>query len=186
MSIIAGVDEAGRGPLAGPVVAACVILDAKYHIDGLKDSKKLSEKKRNELFALIKQHSIAWSVGSCDVTEIDEINILQASLVAMQRAVANLKVSPNEVWIDGNVCPKLPFLAKSFIGGDNSIEVISAASIVAKVTRDKQMYELHDKYPEYRFDKHKGYGTRVHMEAMAKFGITSEHRRSFKPVSQYC
>lgn len=179
---VAGVDEVGRGPLAGPVVAAAVILDPDRPVAGLRDSKKLSEKRRNELCEQIKAESLAWALGVCTPAEIDELNILQASMLAMARAVIALRVEPGLVQVDGNRCPELPYPVEAIIGGDDSIAAISAASIIAKVTRDRQMLELHEKYPAYGFDRHKGYPTVQHLEALGSHGVTPEHRRSFAPV----
>lgn len=180
--MVAGVDEAGRGPLAGPVVAAAVILDPHHPIDGLADSKTLSEKHRETLAAQIKQHAIAYAVGSASVEEIDKFNILQATLLAMQRAVNQLKPAPNQVLIDGNQAPQLTYPTQCIIKGDASIAAISAASIIAKVTRDHHMliYEKH--YPGYGFAQHKGYGTKQHFSALQELGVTAIHRRSFAPV----
>ncbi len=180
--LIAGVDEAGRGPLAGPVIAAAVILSPDKPIQGITDSKKLSEKKRDALFQLIQEQAIAWAIGRAEVHEIDDINILQASLLAMQRAVAALKVAPSHIQVDGNCLPKLPYSAEAIIGGDGSVEVIGAASILAKVVRDREMLEWHEKYPQYGFAAHKGYGTAVHLRALAEHGPSPIHRTSFAPV----
>jgi ribonuclease HII len=177
---IAGVDEAGRGPLAGPVTVAAVIL--KQCIDGLNDSKKLSEKKRLELEPLIIENAIAWSVIHVDVETIDEINILQASLLGMQQAVDRLKVAPSEILIDGNKCPTFSIPARAIVGGDGKIAEISAASILAKNARDRLMLELHQDFPQYGFDKHKGYGTKLHRLQLQKHGPCPHHRKSFAPV----
>lgn len=182
---IAGVDEAGRGPLAGPVIAAAVILDPTKPIKGLNDSKKLTEKQRDKLFIEIRQHALAWSVARATVTEIDEINILQASLLAMQRAVAGLGVAPKLVLVDGNKAPLFACEAKAIIQGDLLEPAISAASIVAKVLRDRYMVMLHKKYPQYGFEGHKGYPTAKHVEALRQHGISRVHRTSFAPVAQY-
>jgi ribonuclease HII len=182
--IIAGVDEAGRGPLAGPVVAAAVILNPKRLIKGLDDSKALSEKKRELLFDLIQEHALAWAIGSADVYEIDTINILQASLLAMQRAVAGLSMQPDIAYVDGNQAPKLTCKVKTSIGGDALHGAISAASILAKVTRDREMTMLAERYPEYGFAKHKGYGTKDHMAALVRHGVCDIHRRTFAPVTR--
>jgi ribonuclease HII len=182
--LIAGVDEVGRGPWAGPVVTCAVILDPNYPIEGLRDSKKLSEKRREVLADIIKERALAWSLGRAEVEEIDKYNILQATLIAMQRAVAGLSVKPTEVLIDGNRCPDLPYKSRAIIQGDNTIEVISAASIVAKVARDQEMMRLDERYPGYGFAKHKGYGTKIHMDALALLGPCEIHRRSFAPVAQ--
>ncbi|MBI2790777.1 MAG: ribonuclease HII [Gammaproteobacteria bacterium] len=183
MTLTAGVDEVGRGPLAGPVIAVAVIIHPKQ-ISGLRDSKKLSEKKRNELSTLIKQNAVAWAYGFASVIEIDKINILQASLLAMQRAVNNLAVRPDKVLVDGNRCPYLEMPSQAIIGGDDTVVQISAASIVAKVIRDYLMTVLDKRYPEYGFAKHKGYGTQDHMVALQKYGATPIHRRSFAPVRE--
>lgn len=182
-TIIAGVDEAGRGPLAGPVVAAAVILDPRRPIKGLADSKKLSESQRNELFELIRTRALAWSVARARVNEIDSINILQATFLAMQRAVAGLSVTPNKIIVDGNLCPKFHCEARAIIKGDDTEPAISAASIVAKVLRDRFMVMLDKKYPNYGFAKHKGYSTAAHMAALRMHGATRVHRKSFEPVA---
>ncbi len=181
-TIIAGVDEAGRGPLAGPVVAAAVILNPNLKIANLKDSKLLSAKKRESLFDQINMQALAVSWASCSVVEIDSINILQASLLAMRKAILNLKIQPNQVLIDGNVLPNLAGLsvtARAIIKGDQLEPAISAASIIAKVIRDRLMLELDQKYPVYGFAKHKGYGTKEHVAALRQHGKTIEHRNSF-------
>lgn len=180
--LIAGVDEAGRGPLAGPVVAAAVILDPKNPIQGLTDSKKLSEKKREKLYDEILNKALAYAIGSADVCEIDNINILQATLLAMKRAVEGLPTKPTLVWIDGNCAPQISYPTKTIIGGDLLEPVISAASIIAKVTRDRIMLDYDEKYPQYGFSGHKGYGTALHLDALQKFGASPIHRRSFAPV----
>lgn len=184
IEIIAGVDEAGRGPLAGPVFAAAVILDPGRPIDGLADSKKLSAKRREELKNIICEQSSAWSVASADVHEIDRINILQASLLAMQRAVQKLTIMPTLALIDGNKCPQLPCQARGIIKGDATVAAISAASILAKVARDQLMLEMDLQYPGYGFAQHKGYGTQQHMDAIRILGITPIHRMSFMPMRQ--
>lgn len=181
--LIAGVDEVGRGPLAGPVVAAAVILDPRNPIAGLADSKALTEKRREHLFQEIRTKALAWSVARATVSEIDEINILQASLVAMQRAVAKLSIAPQLVLVDGNQCPKFPCEAIAIIKGDQTEPAISAASIVAKVLRDRWMLWLDRCYPEYGFAQHKGYSTAKHMAALKAHGATRTHRRSFAPVA---
>lgn len=181
---IAGVDEAGRGPLAGPVIAAAVILNPKRPIEGLADSKQLTEKKRELLFEEIRQHALAWSVARATVTEIDSINILQASLLAMQRAVASLKIAPHLALIDGNKSPVLSCETRTIIGGDALEPSISAASIVAKVLRDRLMLLLDKKYPQYGFAKHKGYSTAQHMQALRVHGVSRIHRRSYAPVAE--
>lgn len=180
--LIAGVDEAGRGPLAGPVIAAAVILDPKRPIGGLADSKKLSEKQREQLFQEIRQHAFAWSVARATVREIDQINILQASLLAMQRAVNGLKSKPHHALIDGNICPKLICSSQAIVKGDATEPAISAASIVAKVLRDRIMLMLDKRYPNYGFAKHKGYPTAAHLEALQLHGPSRVHRFSFAPV----
>ncbi len=179
---ICGVDEAGRGPLAGPVYAAAVILDPAKPIPGLKDSKLLSETKRNFLAARIREHSIAWAVALASVEEIDRLNILQATLLAMQRAVAGLGVLPDEAWIDGNRCPTLLCRARAIVQGDRLHAVISAASILAKTARDAEMRRLHQHFPQYSFDRHKGYPTPEHLALLARHGPSEIHRRSFAPV----
>ncbi len=180
--LIAGVDEAGRGPLAGPVVAAAVILDPQKHIDGLADSKVLNERKRDSLFEAIKIDTLSWSVGVATVEEIDELNILQATLLAMQRAINGLAIQPDEVLIDGNCLPKLLMPAQAIVKGDSKVKAISAASIVAKVVRDKIMVDYHNLYPDYAFQFHKGYGTKQHLKEIEKFGFLPIHRKSFNPL----
>ncbi|HCG7265974.1 ribonuclease HII [Vibrio parahaemolyticus] len=182
--LIAGVDEVGRGPLVGDVVTAAVILDPNNPIEGLNDSKKLSEKKRLALLPEIKEKALAWSVGRCSPEEIDELNILQATMVAMQRAIAGLKVQPDLVLIDGNRCPELPMDSQAVVKGDLRVAEISAASIIAKVVRDQEMEELDKQYPQFGFAKHKGYPTKAHFEAIEQHGVISEHRKSFKPVKK--
>ena len=179
--LICGVDEAGRGPLAGNVVAAAVILPENHGIIGLNDSKKLSEKKRNLLYSLIREKAIGYYIAEASVAEIDELNILQATFLAMSRAVLNLPVIPDEILIDGNkIPPQLSELnCRAIVGGDALIEAISAASILAKVTRDNQLLELDKTYPNYGFAKHKGYGTKAHIEGIKKQGICDIHRRTF-------
>ncbi len=179
---LAGVDEVGRGPLAGPVVAAAVILDPERSIAGLKDSKKLSETRREELAETIRENALAWCIGRAEVEEIDRINILQASLLAMRRAVEGLPLRAEHVLVDGNRCPELPCSAEAIVGGDNTIPVISAASILAKVVRDREMVELDRLYPGYGLAKHKGYPTKIHLQALQELGVTEIHRRSFGPV----
>ncbi|MCO8107207.1 MULTISPECIES: ribonuclease HII [Acinetobacter] len=180
---IAGVDEAGRGPLVGTVVAAAVILDPNNPIAGLNDSKKLSEKKREKLFIEIQEKALAWAIAEASPAEIDELNILQASLLAMRRAVEALQVQPDQVLVDGNKIPQgLNMPCEAVVGGDALHAEISAASILAKVTRDRQMLELDQKFPQFGFAKHKGYPTKAHFEAIALHGVTTEHRRSFGPV----
>ncbi|MGE8570843.1 MAG: ribonuclease HII [Acinetobacter amyesii] len=180
---IAGADEAGRGPLVGSVVAAAVILDPNNPIEGLNDSKKLTEKKREKLFIEIQEKALAWAIAESSAQEIDEINILQASLLAMRRAVEKLSVQPEHVLVDGNKVPTgLAMSCDAVVGGDAIHPEISAASILAKVTRDHEMVELDAKYPQYGFAKHKGYPTKAHFEAIAQYGVIDEHRRSFGPV----
>ena len=181
---VAGVDEVGRGPLVGSVVAAAVILDPNRPILGLRDSKKLSEKKRIAFEAEIKQHALALCVAVATAEEIDEINILQASLLAMKRAVEGLSIQPELALIDGNKIPKLSIPAQAIIKGDDLIPAISAASILAKEYRDREMKFLAELYPEYQFDKHKGYPTALHLEKLNQFGIIAEHRKSYKPVKK--
>lgn len=181
--LIAGADEAGRGPLVGSVVAAAVILDPNNPILGLNDSKKLSEKKREKLFIEIKEKALAWAIAEASHQEIDDLNILNASLLAMRRAVEQLSVQPQHVLVDGNKIPQgLSMSCDAVVGGDALHPEISAASILAKVTRDHQMLELDAKYPQFGFAKHKGYPTKAHFEAIAQFGVVEEHRRSFGPV----
>ncbi len=180
--IVAGVDEVGRGPLAGPVVAAAVILDPKRPIAGLADSKKLTEKRREALDPIIREQALCWALGRAEPEEIDRINILQASLLAMQRAVAALTTQPGLALVDGNKAPRLPCQVRTIVGGDASEPAISAASIIAKVARDREMVELDSRYPGYGLAKHKGYPTRQHMEALQRLGVTEIHRRSFGPV----
>lgn len=182
IGIIAGVDEAGRGPLAGPVVAAAVILDPQNPIEGLADSKKLSESQRNRLAVLIKQQALGYSVAQASVTEIDQLNILQATLLAMQRAVNGLSLLPELVLVDGNRLPTLTIPARAIVKGDSKIKAISAASILAKVTRDAFMVAYHQQYPDFSFHIHKGYGTKQHIAEIEKFGCLEIHRRTFNPV----
>ncbi len=179
---IAGVDEVGRGPLAGPVVAAAVILPLNYELEGLTDSKKLSEKRREILSDKIKNQAIAWSIAISDVDEIDSINILQASLIAMKRAVESLDITPNMVKVDGNQKPNVNCKVETIIKGDLTEPEISAASIIAKVFRDNEMCQFDSVYPEYGFAKHKGYPTKQHIEALKEYGVCDIHRRSFSPV----
>lgn len=183
--VYAGTDEVGRGPLVGNVVAAAVILDPSVKIEGLTDSKKLSEKKREALFPIIMEKALAIGIGEASPAEIDEINILWASMLAMERAVANLNIEPNMVLVDGNRIPKnLGIPAISVVKGDARVEEISAASIVAKVIRDRQLIELDQKYPQYGFASHKGYPTAAHLEAINKYGLLPEYRKSFGPVKK--
>lgn len=181
--LVAGVDEVGRGPLAGAVVAAAVILDPNQWIDGLADSKKLSEKKRLQLDLEIRKKALCWSIGRAEVEEIDQINILQASLLAMKRAVKGLSKCPNHLKIDGNKCIDMDISMETIVQGDSKVASISAASIIAKVARDKEMVELDTLYPQYGFAAHKGYPTKTHREALLKYGVLDQHhRKSFKPV----
>lgn len=180
--LIAGVDEVGRGPLAGSVVAAAVILDPDKPVKGLQDSKTLSAKKRADLDFEIRSNAIAFAIAEATVDEIDRINILHASMLAMQRAVAALQVAPEEALIDGNRCPELAMPGRAIVKGDQSVACISAASIIAKVYRDDQMLALHDLHPDYGFKSHKGYPTRQHFSALQQFGVLPEHRKSFAPV----
>ncbi|EAQ53466.1 MULTISPECIES: ribonuclease HII [Vibrio] len=182
--LFAGVDEVGRGPLVGDVVTAAVILDPNNPIEGLNDSKKLSEKKRLALLPEIKEKALAWSVGRCSPQEIDELNILQATMVAMQRAIAGLSVQPDIALIDGNRVPELPMAGLAIVKGDLRVAEISAASIIAKVVRDQEMEELDKLHPEFGFAKHKGYPTKAHFEAIEKHGVTEHYRKSFKPVKR--
>ncbi|KGQ64726.1 ribonuclease HII [Gallibacterium anatis 7990] len=184
--LIAGVDEVGRGPLVGAVVTAAVILDPERPIAGLADSKKLSEKKRLLLAEEIKEKALAWSLGRAEATEIDQLNILQATMLAMCRAVQGLHIQPDFVLIDGNRIPSaLKIAAQAVVKGDSLVAEISAASILAKVARDQEMLLLHQKYPQYGFDRHKGYPTKLHLEMLEKYGILAEHRQSFAPVKKY-
>ena len=180
--LVAGVDEVGRGPLVGDVVTAAVILDPANPILGLADSKKLSEKKRLALFGEIKEKALAYAIGRASPAEIDELNILHATMLAMQRAVAGLKVTPELVFIDGNRCPKLAVPSAPVVGGDAQVPAIAAASILAKVSRDREMAEMEKLYPGYGIGGHKGYPTPVHLEALKRLGATPIHRRSFAPV----
>lgn len=179
----AGVDEAGRGPLVGSVFAAALILPEHYDLPKLTDSKKLSEKRRDELAAMIKAQAVAWCVASANPREIHELNILHATMLAMKRAVQGLAVRPQKVWIDGNrVPPDLGIAAEAVVKGDSKIMEISAASVLAKTARDAEMYALAERYPQYGFDKHKGYGTAQHLAALQQFGVLPEHREDFAPV----
>lgn len=180
--LIAGVDEVGRGPLVGAVVTAAVILDPKNPIIGLTDSKKLSEKKRLLLAEEIKQKALAWSLGRAEAHEIDELNILHATMLAMQRAIKSLKIRPHFVLVDGNRLPALDIPARAVVKGDLLVAEISAASILAKVARDQEMRELDQQFPQYEFAKHKGYPTKLHMQKLAELGALPQHRRSFAPV----
>lgn len=182
--LICGVDEAGRGPLAGPVYAAAVILDNRHPIAGLGDSKKLSEKKRVALAIEIRRHAAAWAIATASAAEIDEINILQASLLAMKRAVEALSLRPQEVLVDGLYCPDTGIASRAIVKGDSSVAAISAASILAKTARDSAMLQLHEVYPQYGFAEHKGYPTASHLAALKLHGVSAEHRRSFRPVRE--
>ena len=181
-SFVAGVDEAGRGPLAGPVIAAAVILDPDRPIEGLADSKKLSERQRERLYDEIRTYALACSTGRAEVAEIERLNILQASLLAMRRALEGLAIRPALARIDGNRCPELSCPAEAVIGGDRTVAEISAASIVAKVTRDREMLELDGRFPGYGFARHKGYPTKAHIQALEELGVSPVHRRTFGPV----
>ena len=183
--MICGVDEAGRGPLAGPVYAAAVILDPARRVNGLADSKVLTAERREVLAARIKERAIAWAVAFATVEEIDAINIFQAAMLAMRRAVEALAVQPEEAWIDGNHCPALSCRSRAIVDGDATHKPISAASILAKVARDAEMCALHERYPQYGFDRHKGYSTPEHFELQARFGPCEIHRRSFDPVKSF-
>ena len=182
IGLLAGVDEAGRGPLVGNVVAAAVILDVERPIAGLRDSKKLSAARREKLALEIKRHARAWAVVSVSAGEIDAINILQATLSAMRQAVEQLDIRPDHVFIDGNRCPLIDIPATAIVKGDDRVAEISAASILAKVERDAQMDVLHQQFPQYGFDRHKGYPTKAHMAALTEYGPCPEHRRSYEPV----
>lgn len=182
--LIGGVDEAGRGPLAGAVYAAAVILDPARPIAGLADSKTLSEKKRDSLAVQIKEHALSWAVASSSVAEIDRINILQASLLAMKRAVESLHLLPERILVDGLHCPKVAMPAEAIVKGDSRVAAIAAASILAKTARDAEMCRLHAIYPQYEFASHKGYSTQVHLERLLAHGACPEHRRSFAPVRE--
>lgn len=179
---VAGVDEVGRGPLAGPVIAAAVILDPDRPIQGLRDSKKLSEKRRIQLNETIRSQALCFAYGRAEVLEIDEINIFHASLLAMQRAVNALPVRPQHALVDGKFPPDVDCKVTTIIGGDDKEDAIAAASIIAKVKRDLEMVRLHELYPDYGFDRHKGYPTKLHLEALLRNGVTEHHRRSFRPV----
>ncbi len=180
--LICGVDEAGRGPLAGPVFAAAVILDPAKPIAGLRDSKKLSEAKRDELALIIKRDALAWSIAQCSAGEIDELNILQATMLAMRRAIEGLSVQPTLALIDGNRCPVTAVRAEAIVKGDDKVVEISAASILAKTARDAVLVDMHRQYPQYAFDQHKGYPTALHLKCLREHGVTPEHRRSYAPV----
>lgn len=180
--LIAGVDEAGRGPLAGPVIAAAVILDPDRPVEGVTDSKKLTERRRERLEIEIQQYALAWAIGRAEVEEIDEINILQASLLAMKRAVEGLQLIPSHVQVDGNKTPLINLPVEAIVKGDSLIPAIGAASILAKVARDRELVAMHDQYPEYDFARHKGYPTKAHFAALEEHGVSPIHRRSFGPV----
>ena len=182
VQLICGVDEVGRGPLIGAVVTAAVILDPNKPIAGLTDSKKLSEKRRTELAELIKQNALCWALGRAEPAEIDQLNILHATMLAMRRAVAALSIKPEWVLVDGNRTTDFGLPATAIVKGDLLVPEISAASILAKVARDTEMHALHQAYPDYGFDAHKGYPTAAHLAAIGVHGVLSEHRRSFKPV----
>jgi ribonuclease HII len=180
--LICGVDEAGRGPIAGPVFAAAVLLDPRRRIEGLKDSKLLAPRRREALAERIRRDAKAWAVASATVEEIDRLNILQATFLAMQRAVHALALRPDEAWIDGDRCPALPCRARAVVGGDRSVPQISAASILAKTERDAEMLRLHAQFPGYALDRHKGYPTPEHLALLTRYGASIIHRRSFAPV----
>ena len=182
--LICGVDEAGRGPLAGPVSAAAVILDPDYPIAGLADSKKLSERQRDQLAIIIRERALAWAVAYADVGEIDQLNILQATLLAMRRAVLSLPIRPQQVLVDGLHCPSTGIPSQAIVKGDSKIAAISAASILAKTARDALMLELHELYPQYGFADHKGYPTPAHLAALREHGVSEVHRKSFRPVRE--
>lgn len=184
VGLVAGVDEAGRGPLAGPVFAAAVILDARNPIKGLADSKKLTALRREKLFDEIRARALCCSIAQASVQEIDQINILQASLLAMRRAVEGLRLRPVKVLVDGNRIPVLDVLAEAIVQGDALVPAISAASILAKVQRDRWCVELDAQFPDYGFAKHKGYGTAQHLQALREFGACEQHRRTFRPVAE--
>lgn len=180
--LICGVDEAGRGPLAGPVTAAAVILDPAHPIEGLKDSKKLGEAQRDLLAEQIKKHALAWSIAESSVEEIDALNILQATMLAMRRAVEGLNITPSLALIDGNRCPVMSVRSEAIVKGDDKVAAISAASILAKTARDHLLAELHRIYPEYALDQHKGYPTALHLARLKEFGVSEIHRKSYAPV----
>ncbi len=183
VGLMAGVDEAGRGPLAGPVVAAAVILDDARRINGLADSKVLTPLQRDKLYDRIRERALCCSVGSASVAEIDTLNIFHATMLAMRRAVEGLRLKPAKVLVDGNRLPKLDVLSEAIVGGDAKVKSISAASIIAKVTRDRMLRELHEQFPLYGFAAHKGYGTPEHLEALRRHGACIHHRRHFAPVA---
>lgn len=183
--MICGVDEVGRGPLAGPVVTAAVILDPEKPISGLADSKKLSEKRRSELSEEIREKALYWAIGRAEIEEIDQLNILHATMLAMKRAVESLSATPHKVLVDGNRLPALHCEAEAVVGGDAIHPCISAASIIAKVERDSEMIAMDALYPGYGFARHKGYPTKIHLQALEQLGVTPIHRRSFAPVRRY-
>jgi ribonuclease HII len=180
--LMCGVDEAGRGPLAGPVFAAAVILDSARPISGLRDSKKLSEAQRDALAIEIKEKALSWSIAQCSEQEIDTLNILQATMLAMRRAVEGLSTQPSLALIDGNRCPVMSVRSEAIVKGDDKVPAISAASILAKTARDAALHLLHQQYPQYAFDQHKGYPTALHMERLREHGVSPVHRRSYAPV----
>jgi ribonuclease HII len=180
--LVCGVDEAGRGPLAGAVFAAAVILDPARPINGLRDSKKLTEARRNELAAQIKERALAWAIASCSESEIDALNILQASMLAMRRAIEGLSPVPTLALIDGNRCPVMPIRSEAIVKGDDKVAEISAASILAKTARDASLMQLHEQFPNYAFDQHKGYPTALHLERLQLHGVSPVHRKSYAPV----
>lgn len=180
--LICGVDEAGRGPLAGPVFAAAVILNVTRPIEGLRDSKKLTEARRDLLAIEIKQHAVAWSIAQCSEEEIDQLNILQATMLAMRRAIEGLSMLPTLALIDGNRCPVMTIRSEAIIKGDDRVPSISAASILAKTARDSALLALHQRYPVYAFDQHKGYPTALHMERLQLHGVSPVHRKSYAPI----
>ena len=182
--LVCGVDEAGRGPLAGPVSAAAVILDPAKPIGGLADSKKLSERQREKLATIIRERALAWAVAYAEVEEIDQLNILQATLLAMRRAVLALNTRPTQVLVDGLYCPQTDIPSQAIVKGDSKVAEISAASILAKTARDKLMLDLHQRYPHYNFARHKGYPTAAHLIALREYGVSVVHRKSFKPVRE--
>lgn len=182
--LVCGVDEAGRGPLAGPVSAAAVILDPEHSIAGLADSKKLSEKQRDRLAPVIRERALAWAVAHAEVEEIDRLNILQATLLAMRRAVLALHIQPQQVLVDGLHCPQTGIPSQAIVRGDSKVAAISAASILAKTARDALMLQLHEQYPHYGFAEHKGYPTAAHLAALRVHGVSAVHRRSFRPVRE--
>ncbi len=183
-ALICGVDEAGRGPLAGPVFAAAVVLDPARPVAGLADSKVLSEKRRAALARAVKERALAWAVAFATVEEVDRLNILRAALLAMRRAVERLAVSPAEVWVDGLHCPEIAYPVRALVRGDATVASISAASILAKTGRDAEMLRLHRQFPQYGFDRHKGYPTPGHLDALHRHGVCEVHRRTFAPVRE--